>query len=226
MINHFHIQAHNCQNPRDDDNMLVNPRDVVITTQLQNYINLNSTTELGEVWMTFSKSKRPQLTRPCHSAPEIIRLITNHLVLNHTRLATFKSTKSMLETRNKVLPYSTTLNNNGIQIYGRLISHFLTTIINGGQGVHVTVVHSTRSMPITLIGYPIFIRNEGIHARLVENGSFYNIVCIKLVEILEGNQYNDFKAILASSHYQNSWFFKWSKLTNWFFLSIQHVHFD
>jgi hypothetical protein len=71
MINHFHIQAHNCQNPVDDDNLLVNPQDVVIMTQLQNCINLCSTIELGEVQKTLSKSKRPRFTRPCHSAPEI-----------------------------------------------------------------------------------------------------------------------------------------------------------
>jgi hypothetical protein len=59
------------------------------------------------------------------------RIITNHPTLNHTRLATFKSTKSMLGARNRVLPKSTTLNNNGIQIHGGLIPHFFTTITNG-----------------------------------------------------------------------------------------------
>jgi len=106
-----------------------------------------------------------------------------------------------LEQGTKDLPNSTILNNNGIQIYGRLILHFFITIIDGVQGVHATIAHSTRFVFITLIGYPIFIRNEGIHAWLVENNYFYNIVHVELVEILEGNQYNDFKTILASFHH-------------------------
>ncbi len=48
------------------------------------------------------------------------------------------------------------------------------------------------------IEYPISVRNKRIHAGLVENNSFYNGVRTELVEILEGNQYNDFKAIVAS----------------------------
>jgi hypothetical protein len=34
MINHFHIQAYNRQTPKDDHNFLVNPQDMVTTTQL------------------------------------------------------------------------------------------------------------------------------------------------------------------------------------------------
>ncbi len=76
------------------------------------------------------------------------------------------------------------------------------------QGIFMMVAHSTRSVPIISIEYLISIRNEGIPTWLVENKSFYNKVHIKLVENLEGNQYNDFKAIFVSSHYYNSWFFK------------------
>jgi hypothetical protein len=36
----------------------------------------------------------------------------------------------MLGARNRVLPNSTTLNNNNIQIHGRPIPHFFTTIID------------------------------------------------------------------------------------------------
>ncbi len=55
----------------------------------------------------------------------------NHPALNHIRVATFKSTKSMLGARIKLLLDSTTLNNIGIQILGKLVSHFLTMIIDG-----------------------------------------------------------------------------------------------
>jgi hypothetical protein len=53
-------------------------------------------------------------------------------------------------------------------------------------------------VPITLVRYPIYVRNEGIPTILVGNSYLYNTICPKLVEVLEGNQYNDFKAIPPS----------------------------
>jgi hypothetical protein len=58
-------------------------------------------------------------------------MTTNHHALNHTRLATLRSTKSMLGIRNKILPDSTTFYKSGIKIHAGPILHFLTTIING-----------------------------------------------------------------------------------------------
>jgi hypothetical protein len=43
MINHFHIQAQNHQNLKNDHNMLVIPQYMVTITHLQNYKNLCST---------------------------------------------------------------------------------------------------------------------------------------------------------------------------------------
>jgi hypothetical protein len=56
-VNHFHIQAHNHQNPEDDHNLLAIPQDMV-TTKLQNYRNLCSTAEQGAVWRMLSESRR------------------------------------------------------------------------------------------------------------------------------------------------------------------------
>jgi hypothetical protein len=57
----------------------------------------------------------------------------------------------MLGTRNIILLESTTLNNNGIQIHGRLVLHFLTIITNGVQGVLMMTTHSIRSSARKLI---------------------------------------------------------------------------
>jgi hypothetical protein len=59
MINHFHIQAQNHQNPKDDHNLLTNQQDVVTTTQLQNYKKLCNTTKQGEVHRTVQKVEDP-----------------------------------------------------------------------------------------------------------------------------------------------------------------------
>jgi hypothetical protein len=173
---------------------------MVIATQLENYKKLCNTFESNEIWRTLSKCKRPQLTRPCHSAPERIRMMASYPTLNHTRVATLKSIKSMLGARIIILLDSTTLNNSGIQIHGKLILHFVTMTIERVQGIPMMATHSTRYVPITLVKYPISMRNEGILAELVKNSSFYNKVRTKFIEVLEGNQYNDFKTILVSSN--------------------------
>jgi len=58
------------------------------------------------------------------------------------------------------------------------------------QGVPMTTSHSTRSKPITSIGYLVFVRNEGIPIGLVDNNYFYNKVRTEHVEVLKRNQYN------------------------------------
>jgi len=116
----------------------------------------------------------------------------NHHALSHIRLAIFRSTKSMLGARNRVLPNPTMLNNSGIQIHG---GQLLIMVIDGVRRIYVTTTHLIRFMPITSIKYLIFVKNNGIPALLVENNSFYNKGCIKLVEVLKGNQYNGFKTI-------------------------------
>jgi hypothetical protein len=131
MFNHFHIEAHNHHNSKDDHNLLPIPHDVVTTTQLQNYKNLCNTIKQGDVWRTFSKGIIPELTRLCHSMPKRVRMTPNHFALSHTRLVTLKSTKFVPRARNKTLPNPTTLNNSGIQIHERLVSQFFTTFING-----------------------------------------------------------------------------------------------
>jgi hypothetical protein len=117
MFNHFHIQAHNHHNSKDDHNLLVIPQDVVTTTQLQNYKNLCNTIKQGDVWRTFLEGIIPQLTKACHSMPKIVRMTTDHPALSHTRLATLRSIEFVPKARNKALPDPTSLNNSGIQIH-------------------------------------------------------------------------------------------------------------
>lgn len=77
------------------------------------------------------------------------------------------------------------LNNNGIQIHERLVSQFLTTFIDGVQGIPMMATHPTNCMHVTLVGYPISIRNDGILIVIFENSCFYNRIRTKLVEALE-----------------------------------------
>ncbi len=58
--------------------------------------------------------------------------------------------------------------------------------------------HLNKSMLVTLVEYLIFVKNDGIHAILIDNSYFYNIICIECVEALEGNHYDGFKAIPIS----------------------------
>jgi hypothetical protein len=118
--------------------------------------------------------------------------------MNHARLATLVNIKSMLGVRNKTLPNPTVLNNSGIQIHGGIVFKFFTVVPNGVQGVPMMDAHSTRSTFVIPVRYPIFVRNDGILAILVENNSFYNIVRIEPIQALEGNQYNGFKTILIN----------------------------
>jgi hypothetical protein len=53
-------------------------------------------------------------------------------------------------------------------------------------------------MPMIMIGYPIFVRNDEILLELIQHGSFYNKVYIKPIEILEGNHSSGFKIILIN----------------------------
>lgn len=112
-------------------------------------------------------------------------MTTNYLAVSLTRLATLINTKSMSRARNRALIDPTSLNNNGIQIHGRLILQFFTTIIDGVQGVLVTGAHPTKSMPMILIEYLVLIMNDGILAIVVENGFFYNKVHTKPIEALK-----------------------------------------
>jgi hypothetical protein len=83
-----------------------------------------------------------KLIRPCHSALERVRMIANHPGLSHTRLATLRSTESMLGARNRVFQDPTTLNNSGIQIHGGPVPQFLTMVTDGVQGVSMMAAHS------------------------------------------------------------------------------------
>jgi hypothetical protein len=109
-------------------------------------------------------------------------MTANHLTLSHTRLVTLINIEFVPGVRNRALLNPTMLNNSGIQIHERLISQFFTTFTNGVQGIHVTATHPTRSMHVTLAGYLIYVRNDGIHVVLFENSYFYNKVHIEPVE--------------------------------------------
>jgi hypothetical protein len=52
---------------------------------------------------------------------------------------------------------------------------------------------------MTIARYLVFVKNDEIPAISIENGSLYNKVCIKPIETLKGNHFNDLKAILVSS---------------------------
>jgi len=58
--------------------------------------------------------------------------------------------------------------------------------------------YPNRFVPMTTRGYPMLVKNDEIFGILVENGSLYNKVRIKLIENLEGNHSNVFKAIPIS----------------------------
>jgi hypothetical protein len=100
-------------------------------------------------------------------------MITNHFALSHTKLATFKSTKFVLGTRNRTLIDSIVLNNSCIQIHGRLILQSFTMVIDGVQGVLVMVTHPNKFVLMTLARYLVSTRNDGIPIVLVENSYFY-----------------------------------------------------
>jgi hypothetical protein len=59
-------------------------------------------------------------------------------------------------------------------------------------------------MPMTLVEYLIFVKNDGILVVLVENGFFYNRVHTKHVEALKGNQYKGFKIIPVNASARKS----------------------
>jgi hypothetical protein len=61
----------------------------------------------------------------------------------------------------------------------------------------------TRYVFVTIARYLVFVKNDEIPALSIENGFLYNKVCIEPIEILKGNHYNGFKAILVSSDVRN-----------------------
>ncbi len=52
---------------------------------------------------------------------------------------------------------------------------------------------------MNVIGHFVFVNNDEIHVVLVENGSWYNKICIKPIEILKGNHFNGFKTVFVNS---------------------------
>jgi hypothetical protein len=74
--------------------------------------------------------------------------------------------------------------NNGIQIHGKLVQQFPITIINGVQRILVMITHLTKSVLMNSIRYLICVRNGEILVVIIENGSFYNMICIKPIEVL------------------------------------------
>lgn len=97
---------------------------MVTTTQLQNCINIRSTTMKGDAWRTHSKGIILRNTRPYHCAKKRVRMTINHLALNNAKLATFKKVKFVPRLRNIALLDTTMIKSNGIPIHGGLtISH-------------------------------------------------------------------------------------------------------
>jgi hypothetical protein len=122
-------------------------------------------------------------------------MITTHPTVNHARLATFKSTKSMLGLRNKTLPNTIIPQHNGITFHGgmaNIIPQFFTIVNDGVLRVHVMVTYPNRFVPMTTIGYPISVKNDDFFAIPNENGYLYNRVRTELIETLKGNHYNAF----------------------------------
>jgi hypothetical protein len=60
------------------------------------------------------------------------------------------------------------------------------------------VAYTTIFVPITTIGYLIFVRNDEIPIVPTENGFLYNKIRTKLVGTLKGNHSSGFKTILVN----------------------------
>lgn len=56
-----------------------------------------------------------------------------------------------------------------------------------------------KSMPATMVKYPIYVRNDEIPIVLVKNDYFQNRICTKPIEIIEGRHSSGFKVIPISS---------------------------
>jgi hypothetical protein len=95
----------------------------------------------------------------------------------------------MFGSRHKTLPDTIMLKNNGIQIHGKLIEQFFTTIIDGMQRIIVMATHLTKFVRVTPVGSLLIARNGEILAIIIENGFFYNRIFIEPIEALEGKQY-------------------------------------
>jgi hypothetical protein len=71
-------------------------------------------------------------------------MIITHHVVNHARLATFRSIESMFVLRNKALPNTIIPQHNGITFHGgmiNIVSQFFTIVNDGVQGVLVMVIY-------------------------------------------------------------------------------------
>jgi hypothetical protein len=84
----------------------------------------------------------------------------------------------MLKARNRILPNSTTLNNNGIQIHGGLVPHFFTTITNGALAKSSNDDYTFNKICAYNSSQISYICKEWInpYIRLVENSFLYNKV--------------------------------------------------
>jgi hypothetical protein len=58
--------------------------------------------------------------------------------------------------------------------------------------------YPNRFVLMTIIGYPIFVKNDEFFGIPNENGYLYNKVCTKPIETLEGSHYSSFKVVHVS----------------------------
>lgn len=123
----------------------------------------------------------------------------NHPTLSHSRILTIKSIECIPRSRHRTLLNTIMLKKNGLQIHGKLVQQFPITIINGVQGILVMITHLTKFVLMNSIKYLICLRNGEILVVIIENGSFYNMICTKPIEALKENHFSGFKAIPISS---------------------------
>jgi hypothetical protein len=68
MISHFHTQAKNNKNPKDDHNLLAISQNVPLVTQLQNRIYSHNITNKRDVLRIPFEVRIPWITKPFHFA--------------------------------------------------------------------------------------------------------------------------------------------------------------
>jgi hypothetical protein len=129
-------------------------------------------------------------------------MITTRHALSNAKLVVSKSTEFVLGLKNKRLLNTIVKQHGNITIHGGMIKTvpwFFAIANDRMQRVLVMVTYATKFVPIIKVGYPKFVKINGISTIPSENGPLYNMVHTKFVAISEGNNLSGLKTIPISS---------------------------
>jgi hypothetical protein len=129
-------------------------------------------------------------------------MITTHHALSNAKLVVSRSTEFVLGLKNKRLLNTIVKQHGNITIHGgmiKMVPWFFAITNDRMQKVFVMVAYVTKFVPIINIGYPKFVKINGISTIPSENGPLYNMVHTKFVATLEGNNFSGLKTIPISS---------------------------